>query len=54
MTFKEFEAPVDYIHKEMGGELIVLILIGGHILAAMYHHFIKKDRTLKKMTTDKA
>jgi len=54
MTFKEFEAPVDYIHKEMGGELIVLVLIGGHILAAMYHHFIKKDRTLKKMTTDKA
>jgi len=53
ITFKEFEAPIDYIHKELGGELIVLILIGGHVLAAMYHHFIKKDRTLKKMTTGK-
>jgi len=54
MTFKEFEKPIDYIHKELGGELIVLLLIGGHIAAAMYHHFIRKDRTLHKMTVDKA
>ena len=54
LSFKEFEAPIDYIHKELGGELIVLILIGGHILAALYHHFVKKDRTLRKMTIDKA
>ncbi len=54
LTFKEFEAPIDYIHKDLGGELIVLLLIGGHILAAMYHHFIKNDRTLRKMTIDRA
>ncbi len=54
ISFKEFEAPIDYVHKELGGELIVLFLIGGHFLAAMYHHFIKKDRTLRKMTTDEA
>ena len=54
MTFKEFEEPVDYIHKELGGELIVLLLIGGHVAAALYHHFIRKDRTLRKMTLDKA
>ncbi len=51
MTFKEFEKPIDYIHKELGGELLVLVLIFGHILAALYHHLVKKDRTLKKMTT---
>ena len=54
LTFKEFEAPIDYIHKELGGELFVLILVIGHILAALYHHFIRKDRTLRKMTVDKA
>lgn len=54
LTFKEFEVPIDYIHKELGGELIVLILIGGHILAALYHHLVKKDRTFRKMTVDKA
>ena len=54
LTFKEFEAPIDYIHKELGGELFVLILVFGHILAALYHHFVKKDRTLRKMTVDKA
>ncbi len=54
MTFKEFEEPIDFIHKELGGELIVLFLIGGHVLAALYHHFIKKDRTLRKMTVDQA
>ena len=54
MSFEEFEAPIDFVHKELGGELIVLILIGGHILAALYHHFVKKDRTLRKMTVAKA
>ena len=54
LSFKEFEAPIDFIHKELGGELIVLILVGGHILAALYHHFVKKDRTLRKMTVDNA
>jgi cytochrome b561 len=54
LAFKQFEKPIDYIHKDLGGELIVLVLIGGHVLAALYHHFIKKDRTIKKMTVDKA
>lgn len=51
MTFKEFEAPIDFFHKEIMGVWLVRILIVGHILAALYHHFVKKDRTLKKMTT---
>jgi len=51
MTFEEFEKPVDFIHKEVMGELVVWLLILGHILAALYHHFGKKDRTIRKMTT---
>ena len=51
LEFIEFEAPVDYFHKEIMGKWAVWILIVGHIAAAMYHHLIKKDRTLIKMTS---
>ena len=51
LTFEQFEAPVDYLHKEIMGKWLVWLLIVGHAAAAMYHHFIKKDRTLRKMTT---
>lgn len=50
MTFKEFEKPIDFIHKEVMGAWLVWILILGHVIAALYHHFVKKDRTLRKMT----
>ncbi|AWF81477.1 cytochrome B [Microbulbifer sp. A4B17] len=50
MTFEQFEKPVDFIHKEVLGEWVVWILILGHALAALYHHYIKKDRTLLRMT----
>lgn len=51
MTFKEFEQPIDFIHKKIMGEWLVWLLILGHALAAMYHHFVKRDRTLRRMTT---
>ena len=51
LTFEEFEAPIDFFHKNIMGEWLVWILIFGHAMAAMYHHFIKKDRTFIKMTT---
>lgn len=50
LSFKEFEVPVDFIHKQ-GGATVVWILILGHAAAALYHHYILKDRTLVKMTT---
>lgn len=53
LTFKEFEKPIDFIHKELLGEWLVWILIAGHVAAALYHHFIKKDQTLYKMTKSK-
>jgi len=53
LIFKEFEKPFDYLHKNIGGKWLVWILILGHAAAAMYHHFVKRDRTLRKMTFDK-
>ena len=50
MTFEEFEKPLDFIHKKIMGEWLVWMLILGHALAAMYHHFVKRDRTLSRMT----
>lgn len=51
MSFKEFEKPIDFIHKDLLGAWLVWLLILGHAAAALYHHFVKKDRTLKRMTT---
>lgn len=53
MTFKEFEKPVDFIHKDIMGAWVVWLLILGHVSAALYHQFLKKDRTLYKMTISK-
>ena len=53
MTFKEFEKPVDLIHKDIMGAWVVWLLILGHVSAALYHQFVKKDRTLYKMTVSK-
>ena len=53
LTFQEFEEPIDFIHKEILGAWLVWILILGHVSAALYHHFVKEDNTLHKMTIDK-
>lgn len=52
ISFEEFEKPIDFIHKNLGA-WVVWVLIFGHVLAALYHHYVKKDRTLQKMTFDK-
>jgi cytochrome b561 len=51
MTFEEFEKPIDFIHKEVLGAWLVWLLILGHAGAALFHHYVKKDRTLKRMTS---
>lgn len=52
ISFETFEKPIDFIHKDILGAWLVWMLIAGHVVAALYHHFVRKDRTLKKMTTD--
>jgi cytochrome b561 len=51
LTFEEFEKPIDVVHKAILGEWVVWLLVVGHALAALYHHFVLKDRTLLRMTT---
>ncbi|WP_367109514.1 cytochrome b [uncultured Psychrobacter sp.] len=51
ITYEEFEAPLDFLHKQVFGKWLAWMLVVGHILAALYHHYVKKDRTLIKMTT---
>lgn len=48
LSFEQFEAPIDFIHKQ-GGAYLVWLLILGHAAAALYHHYHLKDRTLLKM-----
>ncbi|MEQ3450665.1 MULTISPECIES: cytochrome b [unclassified Pseudoalteromonas] len=50
LSFAEFEQPIDFIHKEILGAWLIWMLILGHAAAALYHHFVKRDRTLLKMT----
>lgn len=50
LSFEEFEAPIDFIHKKIFGQWITWLLIAGHALAALYHHYILQDRTLRRMT----
>ena len=33
------------------GWIIIAVLAGVHVLAALYHHFIQKDNVLRRMTT---
>lgn len=49
MTFKEFEKPIDFFHKDIGGALLVWILILIHIGAALFHHYYKRDDVLTRM-----
>jgi cytochrome b561 len=52
ISFETFEKPIEFIHKDILGAWLVWMLITGHVMAALYHHFVRKDRTLKKMTND--
>ena len=49
MTFDEFEKPMDFIHKKIFGSWLVWGIILGHVLAALYHQFVRKDNLLSRM-----
>jgi cytochrome b561 len=48
LTFKEFEVPMDFLHKNSGA-YVLWVLIAVHAAAAIYHHAILRDATLKRM-----
>ncbi len=51
ISFKEFKMPVDFIHKNILGEWLAWFLILDHVLVALSYQFVKKGRTISKMTT---
>jgi cytochrome b561 len=53
MDWATFEAPLDYIHRQIGGALVLWMLIALHAGAALYHHFIKRDEVLLRMIPGK-
>lgn len=50
VSYETFEKAMDFLHKAVLGEWVVWMLIVGHAGAALYHHFVKGDRTLRRMT----
>lgn len=48
-SLEALEDPADFIHSYLGAWLVWLLILG-HISAALYHHFVKKDKTIYKMT----
>lgn len=52
ITFDELEVPMDFIHKQLFGQWVAWLLIAGHVLAALYHHYILRDPTLNRMLPD--
>ena len=51
LSFVEFEQQLDFIHKDILGAWFAWLLILGHSSAALYHHYILKDGTLRRMTS---
>jgi len=43
---KELAGQLKEVHETIG--TIGYFLIGGHALAALYHHFLSRDNTLKQ------
>ena len=49
LTFEQIEEPIDFFHKEVRGARVAWMLIAIHVAAALYHHFVMRDRTLTRM-----
>lgn len=46
-TNKTFSRPMEFLHKT--GQWAVYILVGLHVMAALYHYFIRRDGVLQRM-----
>lgn len=50
LTFDEFRGPIRWVHNTAGAYLVwVIILV--HAAAALYHHYVCRDRVLKRMVS---
>lgn len=52
ITWKEFESPMDVVHHFVGKWIawgVVLL----HVVAAFYHHWVRRDEVLTRMLLEK-
>jgi cytochrome b561 len=48
LSWEAWEKPIDGVHYFLG-ENVVWVLVTIHILAALYHQFVKRDRLMRRM-----
>jgi cytochrome b561 len=48
-----WEKKWDFFHQDISGAWVLWLLIAMHASAALYHHFVQKDDTLKRMLPGK-
>ncbi|MGI9258957.1 MAG: cytochrome b [Gammaproteobacteria bacterium] len=48
-TWEEWEVAFDYVHRTVLGSKLLWILLVIHIGAALFHHFHRRDGTLRRM-----
>jgi cytochrome b561 len=48
-TWEEWEVAFDYVHRTILGSKLLWILLAIHIGAAFFHHFHRRDGTLRRM-----
>lgn len=49
LGFPEWERPIDLVHKQIGGEVLLPVLVFVHVGAALFHHFWRRDTVLLRM-----
>lgn len=45
----DIRPPNRFFHRDLIGPLVLPVLIGAHVLAALYHHYVLRDDTLTRM-----
>lgn len=48
LTWEGFEAPVDVVHHFVG-KWVAWVVVLLHVVAALFHHLVRKDRVLVRM-----
>ena len=46
-TDRTLSRPLEFLHKT--GQYAIYAFVGLHVLAALYHHFVKRDGVLQRM-----
>ncbi|MBI6752704.1 cytochrome b [Pseudomonas syringae] len=48
LSYEAFEAPIDTVHHFLG-KWVAWVLVSLHVLAALFHHLVRRDSVLRRM-----